>query len=160
MCTLADQFKEFRQVNIVSLVSSSSKETQFKQKNAGAGKDQRNLKVQTSKNEGQQSARQNRTGSGRDGRRCYKCSRPGQIASQCYQSSNRNRSMAVTGAKPNETVSGFRSHGDSGKGAALTSITSTVTFSVANDFDLITTTVCSVTNFSDQMSSYAGELSS
>lgn len=55
MCTLADQFKEARQVSIVLIVSSSRKETPFEQKNAVAGKDQRNQKEQTSKNEGQQS---------------------------------------------------------------------------------------------------------
>lgn len=90
MCTLADQFKEARQVSIVLLVSSSRKEIPFEQKNAVAGKDQRNQKEQTSKNEGQQSASQNRTESERDGR-CNKCSRPGHIALHCYQSSNRNR---------------------------------------------------------------------
>lgn len=65
--------------------------------------------------------------------------------------------MAVTAATSNETVSRSRSHGDSGKCAALTSITSTATFSVANDSDLITT-ACSITNFSDQMPICAGEL--
>lgn len=38
MCTLADQFKEARQVSIVLLVSSSRKEIPFEQKNAVAGK--------------------------------------------------------------------------------------------------------------------------
>lgn len=54
MCTLADQ--EVCQGSIASLVFSSRKETPFEQKKAGAGKDQRNQKEQTSKNEGQQSA--------------------------------------------------------------------------------------------------------
>lgn len=66
--------------------------------------------------------------------------------------------MAVTAATSNETVSGSRSHGDSGKCADFTSITSTATFSMANDSDLITTTACSLTNFSDQMPICASEL--
>lgn len=92
MRTLADQFKEARQVSILSLVSSSRKETSFEQKNSRAGKDQRNQKEQTSRNESQQSSI--RTGFRRDGR-CYKCSRPVHIASQCYQPSKRNRSMQL-----------------------------------------------------------------
>ncbi|XP_062596739.1 uncharacterized protein LOC134258215 isoform X2 [Saccostrea cucullata] len=156
MCMLADQFKEARHVNILTLVSSSKKETTFENRNPVAARDKRSQKEQVPpKTNGQSFSQQKKTAKDI---RCYKCSRLGHIASQCKQSSSKNQSFAVKADASSESGSSLKEHRDSGKCSAFTSIASTSTFSMANSSDLFTTSACSVANFSDQMPVCVGEI--
>ncbi|XP_062584037.1 uncharacterized protein LOC134245806 isoform X2 [Saccostrea cucullata] len=156
MCMLADQFKEARHVNILTLVSSSKKETTFENRNPVSARDQRSQKEQVPpKTICQSFSQQKKTGKDI---RCYKCSRLGHIASQCKQSSSKNQSFAVKADTSSESGSSLKEHKDSGKCSAFTSITSTSTFSMANSSDLLTTSACSIANFSDQMPVCVGEI--
>ncbi|XP_062599280.1 uncharacterized protein LOC134260747 [Saccostrea cucullata] len=111
MCMLADQFKEARHVNILTLVSSSKKETTFENRNPVAARDQRSQKEQVPpKTNGQSFSRQKKTGKDI---RCYKCSRLGHIASQCKQSSSKNQSFAVKADTSSESGSSLKEHRDS-----------------------------------------------
>ncbi|XP_062610662.1 uncharacterized protein LOC134272448 [Saccostrea cucullata] len=148
MCMLEDQIKEARHVNLLTLVSSSKNETTFENRNPVAARDQRSQKEQVPKTNGQSFSQQNRAGKDI---RCYKCSRPGHIALQCNQSTNKNLSFAIRADTSSESESSSKEHKDSGKCSAITSITSASTFSMANSSDLLTTTACSVANFSDQI---------
>nr|XP_034325279.1 uncharacterized protein LOC105323550 isoform X4 [Crassostrea gigas] len=138
MCRLADQYKEARHVNILSLVHSGRKESTTELRN-GSPNIQRDQKEQKSTKDAATTEKQVR---------CYKCSKIGHASFQCPQQRSRPREDSRSG-HPYQTP---------GKCSAFTSVTTTTSVSSPKTDDLVSTSSCNVTAALENMPSCDGRL--
>ena len=148
MSVLADQYKEARQANILTLVYCSKKDTSSDSKNG-----QSKLQNQRDTKDSSPRVKDQQVGSnGKKEVKCFKCHKLGHVATNCPLSKNRNSvGMAVDAENSRDTSE------NPGKCGSFTSVTTTTSVSQANTSNLVNTSSCNSASL-DRMPTSAGRL--